>query len=506
MLRGAAAVARARFRARGRSALRLTFRLAAAGVASYVVALWFFPGTEPLLAPLTALLVVQLTPVSLLTSGAQRVMSVVSGVLVALGFTLLVGLTWWSLGILIAVSLLIGQAIRLGPQIPEVPISAMLVMGVGSRSAGAAAWQRVAETLVGAMVGILANLLIPPKVPHENAGLAIEGLATDVAALLHRGADGLEADPPTAPLPALASAWLDDARRITHGIPAVGAALLQAEEARRLNLRAFGTRNTGPGLRQGLEAVEHSAVVIRILFRALVDAARAGEHAGPPLDAATRTAVALLMRDLATGVREFGRLVHADADPDARADPAPLREALSEMQDARARVTDLILAGTGADLALTELLYGLLSTVERLLRELDPDERARYLTGVEQVSAARRRATRDRRAGTRNPTGMIRASTTRPASASSRAPGSAPASDGWLSAGRRPSRCAGPAAPRGCPGSPRCTRPGSCPAARPGRPGRPGCCRWPAPGRAAGGGAGSPGAAAAGPGTSAPWS
>jgi hypothetical protein len=112
----------------------------------------------------------------------------------------------------------------------------------------------------------------------------------------------------------------------------------------------------------------------------------------------------MLMLDLAAGVREFGRLVHAEADPeDPDPDEVPLREALAEMQDARARVTDLILAGTGSDLVLAELFYAMLSTVERLLRELDPDERDRYLVTVAEVSAARRRAPRDRPAGTRSP-------------------------------------------------------------------------------------------------------
>jgi hypothetical protein len=47
-------------------------RLTAAAVASYEVARLIFPGTLPLLAPLTALLVVQVTPVSLLASGSCR--------------------------------------------------------------------------------------------------------------------------------------------------------------------------------------------------------------------------------------------------------------------------------------------------------------------------------------------------------------------------------------------------------------------------------------------------
>jgi uncharacterized membrane protein YccC len=386
-------VAAGRFRERGRSAVGLTVRLAAAAVASYAVALGIFPGTEPLLAPLTALLVVQLTPVSLLTSGVQRVLSVVCGVLVAVGFTFLVGLTWWSLGILIAVSLLIGQALRLGPQIPEVPISAMLVLGVGAGSAGAAAWQRAAETLVGAIVGVLSNLLFPPRVAQEDAGTAIEGLASDLADLLDTAAGELAAGEP-AGLAEPASRWLDVARRLTHGVPAVGTALLRAEEGRRLNLRALGRPDAGPGLRQGLEAVEHSSIVIRILFRSLLDAARDEEAAGRRLGLDVLTAVALLLNDLAAGMRSFGRLVRAEADPEELTpDPGQLQEALAGMHDARARVSDLLLIDPRDDPVLTELNYSLLSTVERLLRELDLDERIRYQARVRPVPdpAAHRR-------------------------------------------------------------------------------------------------------------------
>ena len=67
----------------------------------------------------------------------------------------------------------------------------MLVLGVGSLGAESAAWQRIAETLVGAAVGIAANLLFPPKVASADAGRAIDGLADSVSELLGRAADEL---------------------------------------------------------------------------------------------------------------------------------------------------------------------------------------------------------------------------------------------------------------------------------------------------------------------------
>ena len=69
-----------------RPALAWSLRVSLAATASYVVGTLIFPGTQPLLAPLTAMLVVQVTPVSLLTAGLDRVVAVVSGVSLAVVF------------------------------------------------------------------------------------------------------------------------------------------------------------------------------------------------------------------------------------------------------------------------------------------------------------------------------------------------------------------------------------------------------------------------------------
>ena len=179
----------ARVRRDGRASVLWSLRITVAATASYLVASLFFPGTQPLLAPLTAMLVVQVTPLSLLASGLDRVIAVVAGVALAVGFAAVVPLEWWSLGILILVSITVGQFLRLRSNLVEVAISAMLVLGVGAIGAEAAAWQRIAETLVGAAVGIIATLLFPPKVPSSDAGRAIDGLADAVSELLVRAAE-----------------------------------------------------------------------------------------------------------------------------------------------------------------------------------------------------------------------------------------------------------------------------------------------------------------------------
>jgi uncharacterized membrane protein YccC len=354
-------------------------RLTAGAVASYIVASVVIPQSDPLLAPLTALLVIQLTPVSILTSGMQRVVSVVAGVSIAVSFSSVVGLTWWSLATVIALSLLIGQLLRLGPNLLEVPISAMLVLGVGARTADTAAWQRIAETLLGASVGVLSNLLFPPKVTTTDAASAIEGLGEDQARLLETAArDVAGEDLSTGDLRERAWRWLGEARQITHNIPNAGSALLRAEESRKLNLRALGTADSGPGLRQGMEALEHTAVAVRSMFRAFVEAAQDFEQEGRELPEDVRAAIQLLLRDLSRAVRAFARLVRADAQPgDDPPDLTELREALKGLEDARARIEDLLPSDPRGDTALGVLTFSMLSTVERIHQELDVDERLR---------------------------------------------------------------------------------------------------------------------------------
>jgi hypothetical protein len=383
-----------RLRKNGRGAMLWAGRITVAAVASYVAGLLLFPGTQPLLAPLTAMLVVQVTPMSLLASGLDRVVAVVVGVTLAVVFAALVPLEWWSLGLLIFASITLGQALRLRANLVEVAISGMLVLGVGSLGAQTAAWQRITETLVGALVGMATNLLFPPKVASADAGRAIDGLADSMSALLTRAADDLtELVDDVDELAPAARTWLGDARRITHDIPQVGAALLHAEQGRRLNVRAVGTPDMGPGLRQGLEALEHSAVSVRGMMRAVADATADLSWLDDDTRADILLGLAQTFREIAATVDAFGELVRDDADPAKRtgvADLSRLRESLVGLHEARARLEDLTTSESRPELL--ELHSAVLLTVKRLLSEMDVDERMRRQVRMVPPSRVRRRA------------------------------------------------------------------------------------------------------------------
>jgi hypothetical protein len=367
-----------RFRRGAREASTWTLRLTAAAVASYVVALALLPSDRPLLAPLTALLVIQATPVSLLTSGLDRVASVVVGVLLAVGVSIAVPLSWWSLAIVIAASLLVGQALRLRANLMEVPISAMLVLGVGASATDAAAWDRVAETLVGAGVGVLANLLFPPKVPYASAAEAVEDLAVQLASLLRRAAKEVpDTEGEGDRLGSAADRWLNEVRHIASDIPRAGAALEHVEEGRRMNVRMARTPNAAPGIRQGFEVLEHTVVALRSMFRGVRDAAL--DETWPADDTSRDAAadVAEVLQALAASVAAFGQLVRTEAtslDLQAPERVTEVQEALEGMQAAH-----VLLFERAADQnpALAELYVSLGSTVKRVRRELDLEDRAR---------------------------------------------------------------------------------------------------------------------------------
>jgi hypothetical protein len=380
-------------RRRGRKALLRAFRLTGAAIAAYLVAEYLLPTYRPLLAPLTALLIVQITFYSTITDSFRRILSVVAGVVLAVLFAETIGFTWWSLGALIAASIVIGQLLRLGPHLLEVPISAMLVLGVGvGTTAESAAYGRILETLVGAAVGVAVNILWPPPVEIRSAGAAIHRFTADTADFLDRVADEL-----TRGL-ALENGgrWLEEARRLDGYISRLDSVLVHAAESRRFNPRAVGTPDTGPQLRAGLDTLEHCMVAIRGLLRTIIEGAQQWRDDDSEKTTAVRDAVATLLGDLARAFRAFGAVLRVEVegvDEIAHVGDRDLADALEALHRDRATLTGLLLVDPAADTDRWQLHGALLASVDRILRELDVAERARLRERLrEQARAARDRA------------------------------------------------------------------------------------------------------------------
>ena len=349
-----------------------TLRAAAAATIAYVVALRLSPEPAPLTAPLTALLVVQVTLYATLTNGIRRVNSVVAGVLVAIAFSLLVGLTWWSLALLIVASLAVGRLVRVEEYVPEVAISAMLVLGVTTH--GDTAWARVVETLIGAVVGFGCNLLLAPPVWVDEAGESIEGLARRVRQLMLRMGEEAAGRTPVE----RATERLYEARRLDHDIVEVDAALRQAEDSLRLNPRVREGLLHRVVLRTGLDTLEICTVVLRVLARTFTDLAK--ERDPEPLFAPeTGAAVERLLSEIADAVVSFAVLVTSHVSESAESAESRLAAELRQAAATRDKLAQLLLEEVQRDARSWQLYGAVLTEVNRILDEMDTEHRSRRL-------------------------------------------------------------------------------------------------------------------------------
>ncbi|MGW0390698.1 FUSC family protein [Streptomyces sp. NPDC003042] len=347
-------------------------RSTAAAVVSYVVALQLSSEPAPLTAPLTALLVVQVTLYTTLTTGIRRVNSVVAGVVLAIGFSALVGLTWWSLGLIILASLVLGRVVKAGEFVPEVAISAMLVLGV-TRVADTA-WDRVLETLIGAAVGLAFNVFFAPPVWVRPASEAIVDLAGRMRALLlHIGSESAGATTVEK-----AAARLHEARRLDNDIAQVDGALRQAEDSLRLNPRVREGTMFRLVLRTGLDTLEICAVVLRVSCRTLTDLAKArGDE--PLFTPAVAHALKELYAHTAVAVEAFAELITAQVSANAEDAEARLTAELDIARVSRERLAVLLQEELGARPGPWQLYGALLAEADRVLDELGVDKRSERL-------------------------------------------------------------------------------------------------------------------------------
>jgi hypothetical protein len=357
-----------------------TLKTTVAAVLAYVVALPLSDNPRPVLAPLTALLVVQFTLYDTLRSGLRRVASVVLGVLVAVVIANWVPLTWWSLGIAVAGSLVLGRLLRLGAEVAEVPISAMLVLAVGG--ADSVATDRVVETIIGAIVGVLVGAVVAPPLYVRPASDAMQDLA-EVAAKVMRQVSTEVREEYTREQ---AERWLDEARSLGREILRADRELGKAESSLRLNPRALRRPHAGASLRSGLDALERAAVSLRGVCRSLADLARA-EGPETIYGEDVRGALSDLLADLADAVESYGALVGSEV---AGAGPQDqrLRVALGSAWEDRHRLADLLRREDRLRQDQWSTHGALTSHVDRLLRDVDSDARAELRKSWPQVTPA----------------------------------------------------------------------------------------------------------------------
>ena len=346
-------------------------RLTVTAVFAYLLALQLPGGSaRSVLAPLTALLVVQATLFHTIGTAIRRVAAVTAGVLAAVAVAAYVPFSWWVLGLLIAGTLVLGIVLRLREEILEVPISAMLIFSVDSHTA---ATSRITETLVGAAAGLAAGLVLAP-LRVQPAKEAVGDLSRQMADLLSQMADGLAETPD----PRRSAEWLDRTRALRGEIERVDEALAQAEESVRLNPRRLRSGDPAAGLREGVDTPERAATDMRVLARSVADSARIDSPHSPIREAEIRARLAAMLTELSAAVRAYGQLLEADPVPggfdEFAAEPITeaLEDHLEEAQRQQDQLADLLSTDPAEQLEGWQLRGEILAHVNRLRSELEP--------------------------------------------------------------------------------------------------------------------------------------
>lgn len=191
----------------------------------------------PIFAAIAALLVVAPSVNQSLGKGLERSAGVLGGVVLAwIAYLLLPPGPLMVLTVTI-VAVVVARLLRLAPMAAnQLPISAMILLALGTGGGALLGVERIMETVIGAAVALLINLVVVPPVHHEPAERAMRELAHAIADAYDRVAPALAADRSTGGL------LLADARALRERVQAARGAMDALEDSTRLNPRTRALR------------------------------------------------------------------------------------------------------------------------------------------------------------------------------------------------------------------------------------------------------------------------
>ena len=148
---------------------------------------------DPVLAPLTALVVVQVSVRASVRTAMQRSAAVVLGVLLALAIGDALRLNGLTVGVLVVVSLGVAELVLRLPASAarQVPISALVVLAAVTSNPTSYGWLRALDTVVGAVVGVVVSLVLPAS-RLVDARQTLDRLAGSLGGVLDTMGAGLQ--------------------------------------------------------------------------------------------------------------------------------------------------------------------------------------------------------------------------------------------------------------------------------------------------------------------------
>jgi uncharacterized membrane protein YccC len=317
---------------------------------------------RPVLACLGAILVVQVTVRASFSRSVQLTVAVTIGLGAALLLGHVLGLHWWSIALIVLGGLIVGELLRLGPFSPQAAISGLLAISLGS----AYGYDRLVDTAIGALIGVLVNALIAPPTYVQEASQVLHGVGTDLGDLLGDIGTGIAGQPDRSTV----RRWLERGRDVSEDLRTAQDTVARGEESLRFNRRARTELDRLERVGEARVALDHAATQTRGIIRSLLDLA---DHTASPDLAGVFGPLGDLLVVAGRLVTAFGEL---QEHPDSAIDRERAVEAHAEALAARDRATQAMRTlPTHLD-EQERLLAAIMVDAERLLHEVDAEHGA----------------------------------------------------------------------------------------------------------------------------------
>lgn len=272
-------------RAARRSPLLQVMKSAVATLAAWLIAGWLVDGPPPVFAAIAALLTVQPSISESFGRGVERTIGVVAGVIVASAIGMLLGSQFWGVALAVVCALLVAWALRATPGTAnQMAISAMLVLALGTATPDYAL-DRIVETIIGAVIGLIVNVALVPPVALDPARARVAAATEETAAALDRLGDALTTPQDGGSLDAL----LAQARALRGVVGAAEDAIVTARGSLTLNPRRRRRDADVAGLEDDVRRLSAIATQVIGMTRAFTDE----EHAAITAIAADPHAAAI---------------------------------------------------------------------------------------------------------------------------------------------------------------------------------------------------------------------
>src|SRR4051794_20392643 len=252
----------------------------AAGLAWSIAAL-STSASGAVLAPLTAIVVVQVSVRASISNAFERSATVVLGVLIALGVGNALHLNGITVAVVVALTLGVAQLVlRLPPSAArQVPVTALVVLSAATSSQQNSGWERVLDTVIGASVGVVVSVVLPAS-RLVDARQTLGRLADGLGGLLETMGMGLREPWSTEQT----VEWRRTARSVRdHTVDQAVEAVGNGRDAVRWNVRDRRHLDVLGRYEDVMPRLERAAIGVSVMSRGLDDHARLSGSTHKPM-------------------------------------------------------------------------------------------------------------------------------------------------------------------------------------------------------------------------------